>query len=133
MMDELKELFDAAKDLPTEEFTRLEEGTYDAVVHAVEFTESKSKNLMFKWEFIVTEGPKKGAHEWKYNVLNKPEAMKRLVTELGKFGIDTTSIEKMQEQLGDVLDVPVKMTIKMSENKNNPAEPYRNVSVNPCS
>lgn len=132
MIEDLNDLLDDAKGLPEqEEFTKLPDGEYNAVIHAVEFTTSKSGNYMFKWEFIVTDGKYAKSHEWKYQVLNKPENMKRLTTDLSKFGVNTRSIEKIQGDLETLLDVPVLITIKSSENKQNPEEPYRNISVAP--
>ena len=52
---------------------------------------------MFKWEFIIQDKPYANRHEWKYTVLNKPENMKRLTTDLEKFGIlGLMTMEKMQ-------------------------------------
>ena len=56
--------------------------------------------------------------------------MKRLTTDLEKFGIICDSIEHIKEQLGDLLDVPVNITVKSSESKTD-GQIYRNISVNP--
>lgn len=139
MMNELNALLESAKELPKKElgdgeFARLPDGEYDAVIFNVKFTESKtSGNLMFVWEFIISEGQYAKFHEWKYSVLNSPEAMQRLITDLTKFGVNTESIETIEKDFDTLLDVPVKLTIITTPNKTNPAaEPYRNISVKPC-
>lgn len=132
MMDELNALLEASKNVETTDgFSKLPDGEYEAIIESVGFTESKnSGNLMFKWEFIIT-GPKFiKSHEWKYVVLNKPENMKRLTTDLAKFGINITSIDNIKNGLVNLLDVPVLLTIKTSEAKND-KEGYRNISITP--
>ena len=129
---ELQALLDASVDVKVDDFSPVPDGTYDAIIHAVEFTESKqSGNLMFKWEFIYTTEEYENKHEWKYTVLNKPENMKRLVTDLEKFGINCSSMETIQEGLSNLLDVEVTLVIKTSEPKEEGKEGYRNISVNP--
>lgn len=132
MDKELQALLEASADVEINDFgAEVPDGTYDATIYAVEFTESKtSGNLMFKWEFIYTTEEVANRHEWKYTVLNKPENMKRLITDLEKFGIECDSIENIKSQLGHLLDVPVTITIKSSESKSN-GQIYRNISVNP--
>lgn len=128
---ELQALLDASVDVKVDDFSPVPDGTYDAIINSVEFTESKqSGNLMFKWEFIYTTEEYENKHEWKYNVLNKPENMKRLITELEKFGINCSSIETIKNSLEDLLDVPVILTIKTTVSKTKGNE-YRNVSVKP--
>ena len=56
--------------------------------------------------------------------------MKRLTTDLEKFGIKCDSIDNIKNQLEDLLDVPVEITIKSSKSKTND-QVYRNISVNP--
>lgn len=132
MDKELQALLDASADVEVADYSQeVPDGTYEAEIYGVEFTESKkSGNLMFKWEFIYTDENYANRHEWKYTVLNKPENMKRLTTDLEKFGIECSSIEKIKEQLENLLDVPVVLTIKSSESKSN-GQIYRNISVNP--
>jgi len=131
MDKELQALLDASADVTVDDFSEVPDGTYEATIYGVEFTESKaSKNLMFKWEFIYTDEQYANRHEWKYTVLNKPENMKRLTTDLEKFGIECDSIEHIKGQLEHLLDVPVVLTIKSSQSKTND-QVYRNISVNP--
>lgn len=130
MDNELQALLDASANVAVDDYSAVPDGTYEAEIYAVEFTESKaSGNLMFKWEFVYTKEYEK-KHEWKYTVLNSPENMKRLVTDLEKFGINCSSISKIKEQLESLLDVPVILTIKTSVSKSNGNE-YRNISVKP--
>jgi hypothetical protein len=64
-------------------------------------------------------------------VLNKPENMKRLTTDLTKFGIDCTkTIEHIQDHLEDLLDVPVEIEVKTTKSKKDDTE-YRNISIKP--
>ena len=134
MLNELNALLEASKDIEVNDgaFDKTPDGEYTAIIEACEFCESKSsKNLMFKIEFIIT-GPKYAKRdEWKYYVLNKPENMKRLVTDLEKFGINCSSMETIQEGLSNLLDVEVTLVIKTSEPKEEGKEGYRNISVNP--
>ena len=133
MDKELQALLEASADVEVNDYGKeVPDGTYPATIYGVEFTESKtSGNLMFKWEFVYGEDCEyTNRHEWKYTVLNKPENMKRLITDLEKFGIECTSIERIKEQLENLLDVPVEITIKSSESKSN-GQIYRNISVNP--
>lgn len=131
MDKELQALLDASANVQVDDYSQVADGTYEGTIYSVEFTESKkSGNLMFKWEFIYTSEDVANRHEWKYTVLNKPENMKRLTTDLEKFGIICDSIEHIKEQLGDLLDVPVNITVKSSESKTD-GQIYRNISVNP--
>lgn len=135
MLDDLKYLLEEAQKLPEKtegEFTKLPDGEYDAVVYDVKFSTSKAGNYQFVWEFIITEGPNTKQHEWKYSSLKDAEGMKRLVTDLNKFGVKTTSIETIEKDLDLVKDVPVKLTITSKSAKNNPEVIFRNVSVKPC-
>ena len=129
---ELQALLDASVDVKVDDYSPVPDGTYDAIIHAVEFTESKqSGNLMFKWEFIYTTEEYENKHDWKYTVLNKPENMKRLTTDLEKFGVNCSSMESIRNGLIDLLDVPVLLTVKTTVSKSNGQE-YRNISVNPA-
>ena len=131
MDKELQALLDASANVQVDDYSQVADGTYEGTIYSVEFTESKkSGNLMFKWEFIYTSEDVANRHEWKYTVLNKPENMKRLTTDLEKFGIVCDSIEHIKEQLGHLLDVPVNITVKSSESKTD-GQIYRNISVNP--
>lgn len=132
MMDELNALLEASKTVELNDgFDKLPDGDYEAVVESVGFTESKNTgNLMFKWEFIITGPTHVKCHEWKYVVLNKAENMKRLTTDLAKFGINITSMDAIKNGLENLLDVPVYLSIKTSEGKDG-KEGYRNISVNP--
>ena len=134
MLEELNALLEASKnvELNDGEFDRTPDGEYEGFIYACEFCESKnSGNLMFKLELVIT-GPKFAKkHEWKYYVLNKPENMKRLTTDLEKFGLNCTSMDTIQKGLESLLDVPVSIVIKTSEPKEEGKEGYRNISINP--
>lgn len=137
MLEDLNALLVAAKELPDTpadgEYQKLPDGEYDAVIDNVKFAESKKGNIMFVWEFIITDGPFIKYHEWKYSVLNSPENMKRLTTDLNKFGIDTEKgIEKIEKQFNNLVDVPVILIIESKVSKNDPDTVYRNISVKPC-
>ena len=133
MLEELDRLLEASVDveLNTGDFEPVVDGTYNAVIESVGFTTSKNDNYMFKWEFIIQDKPYVNRHEWKYTVLNKPENMKRLTTDLEKFGVNCSSMESIRNGLIDLLDVPVLLTIKTTVSKSNGQE-YRNISVNPA-
>ena len=132
MMEELNELLKASIDLPEQTFDDIPDGTYEGFIDGAEFTESKkSHNLMFKWTLKYTTEEIAGRYDWKYTVLNSPENMKRLTTDLSKFGIDTTtSIEDIKNHLEDLLDVPVSITVKTNIGKDNETK-YRNISIKP--
>ena len=57
--------------------------------------------------------------------------MKRLTTDLEKFGVNCSSMESIRNGLIDLLDVPVLLTVKTTVSKSNGQE-YRNISVNPA-
>ena len=104
------------------------------VIKAVEeFYEKNNANPHRGAYTLSTEATEEyeNKHEWKYTVLNKPENMKRLVTDLEKFGINCSSMETIQEGLSNLLDVEVTLVIKTSEPKEEGKEGYRNISVNP--
>ena len=134
MLEELNALLEESKNVEVSDnnFEKTPDGEYTAIIDNCEFCESKnSGNLMFKMELIIT-GPKFAKkHEWKYYVLNKPENMKRLTTDLEKFGINCSSMTTIQNGLEDLLDVEVNMIIKTNEPKEEGKEGYRNISINP--
>ena len=133
MFEELNALLEASKDVEVNDgFDKTPDGEYEGIIYACEFCESKtSKNLMFKLELVIT-GPKYAKrHEWKYYVLNKPENMKRLTTDLEKFGLNVSSMKTISDGLESLLDVPVSIIIKTSESKEEGKEGYRNISINP--
>lgn len=133
MLDELNALLEESKKVEvSDSFDKTPDGEYTAIIDSCEFKESKnSGNLMFVMEFIIT-GPKfSKRHEWKYYVLNKPENMKRLTTDLEKFGINVSSMKAIQDGLSNLLDVEVSLVIKTSEPKEEGKEGFRNISVNP--
>lgn len=132
MLEELNALLQESADLPEQTFENVPDGKYEGIIDGAEFTESKqSGNLMFKWTLKYTTEKFAGRYDWKYIVLNKPENMKRLTTELTKFGIDCTkSVEHIQNHLEDLLDVPVEIEVKTTKSKKDETE-YRNISIKP--
>lgn len=132
MLEELNSLLQEAAKLPEQNFEKVPDGRYTGIIDGVEFTESKaSGNLMFVWTIKYTDEEIANRKEWKYQVLNKPENMKRLITDLTKFGIDCTKdMEHIQDQLENLLDVEVEVEVKTTVSKNN-GEEYRNVSIKP--
>lgn len=133
MLEELNALLEESKTVEVNDgFDKLPDGEYEAIIEACEFCESKnSGNLMFKMEFIITGPTHAKKHEWKYYVLNSAENMKRLTTDLAKFGLPINSMAEIQDSLGDLLDVPVSLVIKTSAPKAEGKEGYRNISINP--
>lgn len=136
MIEELDELLLASQKEGVKASTgismeRLADGEYDAYIEAVEFTESKSKKLMFKWEFIITGPSNVGSHEWKYDMLTSPENMLALTTNLNKFDVEFNTIKEAKTKLGSMLDTPVKLTIKTSSPTDPQKDGYRNISVIP--
>ena len=117
MLEELDRLLAESVDveLNTGDFEPVVDGTYNAVIESVGFTTSKNDNYMFKWEFIIQDKPYVNRHEWKYTVLNKPENMKRLTTDLE-----------------NLLDVPVILEIKTTPAKEAGKDPFRNISIKPA-
>lgn len=132
MLEELNSLLQEAAKLPEQNFENVPDGKYTGIIDGVEFTESKSSgNLMFVWTLKYTDERVAGRKDWKYQVLNKPENMKRLTTDLTKFGIDCTKdMEHIQNHLEDLLDVEVEIEVKTTVSKNN-GEEYRNISIKP--
>lgn len=138
MMDDINTLLAEAEKLPktdfeSGEFTKLPDGTYDAVISNAQFKESKSGNIMFMWEFIITEGPHVKKHEWKYSMLTSTQSTQILMSDLSKFGVNTKTMETIEQDIELLLDVPVTITISTVPNKADSAkDPYRNISVKPC-
>lgn len=131
MLEELNALLEEAAKLPEQNFDTIPDGSYEGIIDGAEFTESKNTgNLMFKWTLKYTTEEIAGRFDWKYQVLNSAENMKRLTTDLSKFGIDCSSIKKIQDQLEDLLDVEVAIVVKSTESKKT-GEIYRNISISP--
>ena len=133
MFDELNELLASAKEVEVTgdgEYTELPEGEYNATIENVSFGESKAGNLKFEWEFVITDGDYVNRHHWKYNTLTSPENMKRLLTELEKFGVDTTTMETINNSLPDLINVPVVIKITKSTSKTT-GTVFTNTHVNP--
>lgn len=132
MLEELNSLLQEAAKLPEQNFENVPDGKYTGIIDGVEFKESKtSGNLMFVWTLKYTDETVAGRKDWKYQVLNKPENMKRLITDLTKFGIDCTKdMEYIQDHLEDLLDIEVEIEVKTTVSKSN-GEEYRNISIKP--
>lgn len=133
MLDELKDLLEESKTVELEDgFDDLPDGTYEAYIDSVEFKESQSGNLMFEWHFII-EGPTHaGRHHWKYQVLTSAENMKRLTTDLAKFGVDTTSMASIEAGMDEFLiDAPCDITLKTTVAKTGKyaGESFTNTSI----
>jgi hypothetical protein len=137
MMEDINALLAAAQELPKQEFesgefTKLPNGSYEAVICDVKFKESKTGKLMFVWEFIITEGQYTKKHEWKYSMLTSPQSTQILLSDLNKFGVNTKTLETIEEDFNLLLDVPVTINITETPAKDPTKEPYRNISVKPC-
>lgn len=111
------------------------EGTYEGVINEVELTESASGNPMFKIVVEILEGELEGRKHFVFFALSGTQAernMKRFKTTVAKFGVDTSTLEAMQEGFEDMVDVGVIMEVTHSPNKKNPSEPYVNTSIKPA-
>lgn len=136
MMEDINALLSAASELPqvdnSGEFTKLPNGIYEAVIFNIKFAESKSGKLMFVWEFIITEGEHIKKHEWKYSMLTSAQSTQILMSDLSKFGVNTKTIETIEEDFNLLMDVPVELKISETPAKDPTKEPFRNISVKPC-
>lgn len=105
MLKELTELLADSQgvELSDNEYEELPDGRYEAVVENFEFKESQAGNLMGAWHFIVSEGPHAGRHHFKHSMLTSAENMKRLTTDLSKFGIDTSSMVSIEDGIDEFL------------------------------
>lgn len=124
LFEELDELLKESQDVELNTFENTPDGIYDAYVQSAGFGVTKDKEEpKFTFEFVITGPTHDNKHEWKTYVLNKPENLKRLTTDLNKFGVKTSSMKEIQDQLEDILDVCVEIEIKTGKSG------YRNISV----
>lgn len=131
---DLDELLNASKDdsvqINDNTFDTIPDGTYNAYIKEVGFGVAKSSgNLKFTWEFVITDKPFENRREWKHQPLTSPENMKRLTTDLKKFGVDTLSRATIEKGLSDLLDVEIVLTINTSVPTDPNKTPYRNMNI----
>lgn len=127
-MKELQDVFEDVKDKDTM-FENLNDGEYMANILEVIVGESKRGKPMVTMIFEVTYGADKGRQHRKFMLLSGKDErqlksnLHRYATEIKKLGIDTSKgLESTFEQLDKIADVPVKMTITTTVNKNNGSE-----------
>lgn len=125
---ELDELLEDSTKITKEElesgYEELPEGEYEAFIDEMEIKESKSGNLMLVWKFEVTDGEYEGEDHYKYSMLNDAKNMKRVTTELEKFGHSISKFSDLEDCLEDMLDEDVTITIEIDGT-------YTNTSVDP--
>lgn len=128
MIEELNDLFMEVKDAePT--YENLPEGEYLAKLTGAEYKTSKSDKPMVQFTFEITEGEYKGKTHNKFMMLcgNDETQLKGNLTrygnELKKYGIVATSLQDSFDQLKNLKDIDVKLTIKLVKEK------YTNTSV----
>lgn len=107
-------------------FDEIPDGEYIARVERVELKESQSGRPMMEWEFVIHEGPYKGRHEWKYNILDDPERIGWLKQDLFRVGLELEDITLLEESLSALLDRLLKIEI-VTKSKN--GKTYRNLYI----
>lgn len=116
MLDELNDLFVEVKDLEPE-YENLPDGEYLAKVINAEYKISKNDKPMVVFSFEITDGEYKGKNHNKFMMLcgsdeDKLKAnLSRYGTELKKYGIIATSIQDSFEQLKNIVNKEVKLTL----------------------
>lgn len=88
-------------------FEPIPDGDYMCQVVLLEITKTKTTNkLMATWRFKIAEGEEgAGRLIFKNSIIeDNPRNMKRLVNDMGKFGIEVNSLEELVTQLDSVLD-----------------------------
>jgi len=133
MKKELDNLLKEAEKVENvDNFEQLPDGDYIGIIDKVGFGISKAKNLKFTWEVKILEGDYANRREWKHQALTSPENFKRLTTDLEKFGVNTSSMTSIENDLDNLLDVKVHIEIKTNQPKDSTKNPFRNISIKPC-
>lgn len=102
---------DGFKDLP--------EGEYLSQVTQFEIKKTKSTNkLMAAWRFKVVEGEEGGGRYIFKNLVieDNPANMKRLISDLGKFGLEINSLADILENMNSVVDEFCVVQLKDNDN-----------------
>lgn len=139
-MEDLKELdnlFNEVKDLPADDdYPRLPDGVYKAVVDDAEYTISNAGNRMIVISYKVVEGENADFIHKQFNLLvgknNEQTAsyLKRLSTLMKKFGLNTDKgLTGVVKNLKQLLDREVTITLKTTTGKNGIDFTHTNVEV----
>lgn len=95
------------------------DGQYVAKVDSAILKESKQGNRMLAWDLVIHEGPYKGRHLFRNNMLETAENLKWLKNDLHSIGIELVSIKLLPSRLSDIVGLVLKVTAKAKgENQN---------------
>ncbi|OYD06081.1 DUF669 domain-containing protein [Paludifilum halophilum] len=124
----LKQYQDEYKQAEVSSFDELPDGRYRVRVQAARLKESKNQGIpMLEWEFVVAEGKYEGRHEWKYNLI-VPDRIRWLKQDLFNAGLDLEELEKLEQELPQLLDRVLEIEIKTNKSEKT-GKAYRNVYI----
>lgn len=117
----LQSLLDEANEME-DVYERLPDGDYGSEIDEVRLTETKETNLpMLSWTFRVIDEESAYANRliFKNSVLNSPANTKRALSDLQKFGIDTSTVESIQDALPNLTGEILIVQLTESKDKQN--------------
>lgn len=128
-MRELENMWSNATVEDKAEYANLPDGKYQVVVDSCRFTRTKQTELpMFSWDMIVATGQYKDRHVFHNRVLRDADSIQWARQEFHNLGLDANSISELTDNLGQILDCVIEITLKTK--KGNTGEDYQNCYIN---
>ncbi len=101
----------AGADIQEREFESVSDGTYQTLVKKVELTRSKtSEKPMLKWTLEILAPKQKGRLIFRNNMIETPENIKWLKTDLHTCGLELKKLSDLPANLEKLLDVKLEVT-----------------------
>ena len=101
----------AGADVQDREFESVPDGTYQVNVKKVELTRSKSSETpMLKWTLEIFAPKSKGRLLFRNNMIETPENIKWVKTDLHTCGLDLKKLSDLPANLEKLLDVKLEVT-----------------------
>ncbi len=101
----------AGADIQDREFESVPDGTYQVNVKKAELTRSKSSETpMLKWTLEILAPKHKGRLLFRNNMIETPENIKWLKTDLHTCGLDLKKLSDLPANLEKLLDVKLEVT-----------------------
>lgn len=95
------------------------DGTYEARIDSAILKFSKTQKRMLTWELVITDGAYKGRRLFRNNMLESPENLKWLKTDLHSCGLTLERLTLLEANLPRLIGVVLKVTAKTKgENQN---------------
>lgn len=126
---DVSDLDNAYRDAEVLDFEKVPDGTYQAMVHTVQFKWIKSKppERAFEWTFKVISGQMRGARIWKTSLL-RDDLLRFLKTDVSRFGLKINTLSELQSRLSELLDCIAE--IKVETKKDREGKERTNVYIN---